>query len=84
MLSKDQFNYRYFTDRPEDEDPKAIEMKSSEEEERIGLGFRAFLPQSAMTDTVDSIKATSSQTDGLCTYNGTLMKRMFLSFGGHY
>ena len=72
-MSKDQFNYRHFTDRPEDEDPKAMEIKSSEEEERIGLGFRAFLPKSYKTDTVDTIKATSTLTDGLCTYNGTLL-----------
>ena len=42
VQQKDQFNYRHFTDRPEDEDPKPLEIKSSEEEEKIGKGFKAF------------------------------------------
>merc|ERR1712223_904410 len=46
VLYKDQLNYRHFTDRPEDEDPKAIEIKSSQEEEQLGQGFKAFLPTS--------------------------------------
>ena len=77
MSSKEQFNYRHFTDRPEDEDPKAIEMKSSEEEESLGLGFRAFLPQSCKQNAVDTVKTTSSSNDGLCTYNGMLLGGIF-------
>ena len=68
-MLKDQFNYRHFTDRPEDEDPKAMEIKSAEEEEKIGQGFRAFLPaiDSTRTDTQNSASTTS---EGLCTHNG--------------
>ena len=71
-MTKDNFQYRQFTDRPEDEDPKPIEIKSAEEEETLGLGFRAFLPQSSTREgTDDSAHSTSTlSTDGICNYNG--------------
>ena len=68
-MLKDQFNYRYFTDRPEDEDPKAIEIKTAEEEEKIGQGFRAFLPAIDKNNS-DTKNAASTPSDGLCTHNG--------------
>ena len=68
-MLKDQFNYRHFTDRPEDEDPKAMEIKSAEEEEKIGQGFRAFLPVIDSTRT-DTNNTTSTPSEGLCTHNG--------------
>ena len=68
-MLKDQFNYRPFTDRPEDEDPKAVEMKTAEEEEKIGQGFRAFLP--AIDKNISDTKnVASTPSEGLCTHNG--------------
>ena len=69
-MYKDQLNYRHFTDRPEDEDPKAIEIKSSQEEEQLGQGFKAFLPTSLEKNSIGTPKATSAGSDGLCTHNG--------------
>ena len=69
VQQKDQFNYRHFTDRPEDEDPKPVEIKSSEEEEKIGKGFKAFLPSNDEKSS-DTKNSTSSTQDGFCTHNG--------------
>ena len=71
-MYKDQLNYRHFTDRPEDEDPKAIEIKSSQEEEQLGQGFKAFLPTSLEKNSIGTPKATSAGSDGFCTHNGML------------
>ena len=71
-MLKDQFNYRHFTDRPEDEDPKATEIKTAEEEEKIGQGFRAFLP------TIEKNISDSTPSEGLCTHNGKYSHRIHL------
>ena len=73
VQQKDQFNYRHFTDRPEDEDPKPLEIKSSEEEEKIGKGFKAFLPSNDESSS-NTKNTTSTSQDGLCTHNGKLSK----------
>ena len=71
VQQKDQFNYRHFTDRPEDEDPKPVEIKSSEEEENMGRGFKAFLPSSDKKAS-ETKTSTSATQDGFCTHNGEL------------
>ena len=78
-MYKDQLNYRHFTDRPEDEDPKAIEIKSSQEEEQLGQGFKAFLPTSLEKSSLGTPKATSAGSDGFCTHNGMLFNHTNLN-----
>ena len=73
VQQKDQFNYRHFTDRPEDEDPKPVEIKSSEEEEKIGKGFKAFIPTNDECSS-NTKNTTSTSQEGLCTHNGKLRK----------
>ena len=72
VQQKDQFNYRHFTDRPEDEDPKPIEIKSSEEEEKISKGFKAFVP-SDDENSSNTKNTTSSTQDGFSIHNGELI-----------
>jgi len=72
VQQKDQFNYRHFTDRPEDEDPKPVEIKSSEEEEKIGKGFKAFLPSNDKKSS-ETKNSTSATQDGFCTHNGVVV-----------
>ena len=78
VQQKDQFNYRHFTDRPEDEDPKPVEIKSSEEEEIIGKGFKAFLPSNDEKSS-ETKNSTSATQDGFCTHNGE-SKNILMSF----
>ena len=66
VVQKDRLNYRQFTDRPENEEPKPLELKSVEEESEMGLGFKAFLPKSEALET-------SSAKEGICSYKGILV-----------
>ena len=72
VSTKDRLNYRGFTDRPENEEPKPLALKSVEEERLLGLGFKAFLPKAA--DQGDSESngggAASTSDSGLCSFKG--------------
>lgn len=62
-----QVNYRQFTDKPENAELKALE-NSEDNEEVLGLGFKAFLPKKEVASS--SSNQVGSLSDGICSYRG--------------
>ena len=60
-----QVNYRQFTDKPEDEE---LVNASEIDDEDLGKGFKAFLPQAEVQPSSD---ASTHLAEGMCSYRGT-------------
>lgn len=75
VVSKDQVNYRLFTDKPVpvegDEASEKVEETDAADPEEIGLGFKAFLPfkKGIKKDQEEGGEPTVTK-DGICSYKG--------------
>ena len=80
--SKDQVNYRPFTDKPEEEAEKLREELKEQEEDssreeataKLGQGFKAFLPgKKSIGDAMDTSSVGTEAKEGVCTYRGKVL-----------